>query len=239
MMPIYEQPALQMLLLLDEVKRLYHGRLNDHEVRVDLLVAKAKEDKNGDATGPALRLHGYQANAIVRITSYKDRVLGRGDAEIVVDGDMWHLWSRDQQMALLDHEMEHIEVIVKDVMNDAGMLTTELQRDDASRPKLRLKKHDFQVGWFDSVARRHGEASFEVSQARELLEDQEVRQIYFPWHEPSAETRKRDKAAKKPSVDRGDDGLGVEITAGGKTVKTTLGGLKRVEKHLAGKAKVK
>ena len=236
-MPIYEQPAPQMLLLLEEVKRLYHGWLEDHGIRIDLLVAKAKEDKNGDTSGSALRQHGYQANAIVRITSYKDRVLGRGDAEIVVDGDMWHLWSREQQMALLDHELEHIEPIVKDAIGEGGMRTTVLQRDDANRPKLRLKKHDFQVGWFDSVARRHGEASFEVSQARELLEDQEVRQIYFPWHEPSAETRKRDKAAKKTSVGQGDDGLGVEITAGGKTVQTTVGGLKRAEKRLAAKAK--
>jgi hypothetical protein len=196
-MPIYEQPAPQMLLLLDEVKRLYHGRLDDHGIKIDLLVAKAKCDKNGDTNGVALRLHGYQANAIVRITSYKDRVLGRGDAEIVVDGDMWHLWSREQQMALLDHELEHIEPIVKDVIDDAGMLKSDLQRDDANRPKLRLKKHDFQVGWFDSVARRHGESSFEVSQARELLEDQEVRQIYFPWHEPSAETRKSEKKSAR------------------------------------------
>ncbi len=199
-MPVYEQPAPQMLLLLEEVKRLYHSRLDDHGVRIDLLVAKAKQDKNGDTNGCALRLHGYQANAIVKVTSYKDRVLGRGDAEIQVDGDMWHLWSREQQMALLDHELEHLEPIVKDVIDDAGMRKTELQRGRREPPETadqetRLPSRLVRCG---RTAPRRGiirgvacpGAARRPRGAANL----------FPWHEPSAETRKSEKKSGKLKV---------------------------------------
>ena len=46
------------------------------------------------------------------------------------------------------------------------------KRDAQGRPKIKLRKHDFQVGWFHEIARRHGEHSVEVRQCRELVSEQ-------------------------------------------------------------------
>jgi hypothetical protein len=51
--------------------------------------------------------------------------------------------------------------------------------DAVGRPKLLMRKHDHQFGWFDEVAQRHGEASPEVRQARVLMESSG--QLYFDF----------------------------------------------------------
>jgi hypothetical protein len=54
-------------------------------------------------------------------------------------------------------------------------------RDDLDRPKLRVRKHDHQFGWFDSIARRHGPASFEVQQYRKFNESH--RQLWLEFED--------------------------------------------------------
>jgi hypothetical protein len=62
--------------------------------------------------------------------------------------------------------------------------------DALDRPKLAMRKHDHQFGWFDEVAQRHGEASPEVRQARVLME--KSGQLYFDF-EPRSTTPKRER----------------------------------------------
>jgi hypothetical protein len=47
--------------------------------------------------------------------------------------------------------------------------TGAVERDDLDRPKLKMREHDYEFGWFAETAHRFGEDSFEFSQARELL----------------------------------------------------------------------
>jgi hypothetical protein len=86
-----------------------------------------------------------------------------------VPGDRWNHWDEDQQNALIDHEVTHISLVI----NRKGILTL----DDLGRPKLKMRKHDFEVGWFHSIAERYGAASFEVQQARVL--QAEAGKFYF------------------------------------------------------------
>ena len=171
-MPVYELARDDLLVALAEVMGLYHVELRDADVRIDVLVAYAKTDANGDPTGPAVKLHGHPCCAKVRVIGLRDRVAGRGDAEIIIDGDNCDTWPPEQLRAILDHELEHLELQV----SDEGLV----KRDDAERPKLRLREHDRQFGWFDSVARRHGYASIEVQQATQMTERDELRQLYLP-----------------------------------------------------------
>jgi hypothetical protein len=150
----------------------YHPHLRDAQVSVDVLLAHASTDANGDTSGPALRLHGYACVATIRIVSLKDRVAGRGDAEMLVDGDRCDTWSDEQLRAIFDHELTHLELQVSDQGN--------VRRDDIDRPLLRIRRHDHQFGWFDSVARRHGKHSIEVQQAHQLTAMAELRQLYLP-----------------------------------------------------------
>ena len=171
-MPIFEKDDGRVGQVVAELLDLYHGELAEAGVRFDLLLAEASTDDNGDPVGPALKSSGYTAAATVRVLGLKDRAKGLGDAEIVVDGDRWPEWSAAERLAILDHELEHITL-----STDAE---GSIRRDDLGRPRLKLRLHDRQFGWFDNVARRHGAASVEVGQASTIARLGELRQMYLP-----------------------------------------------------------
>lgn len=131
---------------------------------------------DSESSEPVLKHQGYAAGAVVRITPLKDRALGVADATIVVDRAGWLALSQRQRNALIDHELTHLQ---RKLDKDSG----DPLCDVLDRPKLGMRKHDHQFGWFDEVAQRHGEASPEVRQARVLMESSG--QLYFDF-EPRA-----------------------------------------------------
>jgi hypothetical protein len=149
----------------------HHDRLLKADVKIDFLMAFASQDDNGYPTGPAITHQGYRAAGLCRILSLKDRAMGRGDAEIILDGDRWESWDVERQNALLDHELTHLSLVVNQM--------DVLQRDDLDRPKLRLRKHDFQTGDFIEVAKRHGMHSFECEHAKRVMD--EAGQFFWPY----------------------------------------------------------
>ena len=172
MVTTYERSTNELDDLLAAVMDEFHPHLRDARLTVEILRAHATRDENGDPVGPAVKLHGYECCATIRIVGLKDRVAGRGDAELVLDGDNLDTWSEDQLRAILDHELTHLELQV----DDYGAV----KRDDIGRPLLRIRKHDRQFGWFDCVARRHGSHSIEMQQAHQLTAMDELRQLYLP-----------------------------------------------------------
>lgn len=147
-----------------------HQPLLDNRVKIDLGFAMAeRNEKTGEPVGFALKQHGVRALAKVRIIPLKDRVMGRGDAEILIDKDWWDTATEPEQRAVLDHELCHLEVR----FNESGVV-----KDDFNRPKLQLRPHDYQIGWFVNVAKRHGPASAEVQQARQMQD--ESGQYFWP-----------------------------------------------------------
>lgn len=119
--------------------------------------------------GPALKLHGHPCAAIVRPISYKDRVKGMADVEIQICFEEWENLTPEERAGLLDHELEHVQVVYKD---------GELQTDKLGRPKITMKPHDFECGWFKGTAERRGAAAPEVMQAKRLLE--RFGGVFFP-----------------------------------------------------------
>jgi hypothetical protein len=99
-------------------------------------------------------------------------VAGLADAEITLDADRWKELGRGKRIGLIDHELTHIEL----VYDDDG-----LALDDNERPKLKLRKHDYEFGWFNEVVERHGNDSLEREQAARLLYN--AGQLYFPGFE--------------------------------------------------------
>jgi hypothetical protein len=141
-----------------------HEPVLDAKVTIEYLFAYGAEDANG-IKSPAINHNGVQALGLCRIVSLKDRVKGCKDIEITLDGDWWGCHDEAEQEALLDHELHHIEVVPG-------------KKDDHGRPKIRLRKHDIEVGWFSTIAARHGKHSKERIQARSLMEHS--RQFYWP-----------------------------------------------------------
>lgn len=178
----YEEPSPDQISLLAEVRRQYHDqRLGD--VTIDLLIAKADENEDtGEPKGNAITVHGMAAYSVTKINPLDLRVQGLADARIIIDGQRWTALSKSTRAALLDHELTHLELRTDKWGNTA--------LDDWGRPKLRIRKHDFQVGWFEEVAERHGRNSIECIQAKELVDDHG--QTYFPFMvaepDPPAET---------------------------------------------------
>jgi hypothetical protein len=125
----------------------YHEDLKKAGVTIECLLA-SNEDGN------AVKLHGWPCYATIKVMSYKDRVAGSADARMVIDLDKWADLHENERNALVDHELQHLELVL-DKFN-------HVKTDDIGRPKLRLRPHDYELSGFNSVVRRHEDASIEV-----------------------------------------------------------------------------
>jgi hypothetical protein len=176
-MPTYSKASEEINDLVQDVMQRYHGGLHDAGVLVETLMAHPCLDDNGDPKGSAVSVAGYRCVAKIKILGLKDRVCRGYDAEMIIDSDQWEESSEETRAAIIDHELTHLELVTDSEGN--------VKRDDAERPKLRVVKHDYHFGWFTAVARRHGEASIEVQQAREMI-DQRFKQLFLFDLEPVA-----------------------------------------------------
>jgi hypothetical protein len=147
-----------------------HQLIERHKVKVDYLFAFADTDEDGQPINNALNKNGIRALGLCRKIGLKDRAKGMGDVEILIDHDHWKTIPEAEQRALLDHEMTHIQVCVNQ--------RDEPKLDAIGRPKIKIRKHDVEVGWFASVAQRHGAASIEQIQAKQILD--KAGQYFWP-----------------------------------------------------------
>jgi len=160
----YTQATTETMTLLASARARYHSPRLSQELTIGVLMASA------------VTQHGAAAIAKVRIVPLRDRAHGLPDVEILLDEQHWTESDRAHHMALLDHELTHLLPI-----EDSG---GRLMVDDLGRPRVRLRQHDWQVGWFHEVAKRHGSRSVEVLQAHALADA--YGQLYFDF----AETRR-------------------------------------------------
>lgn len=163
--------------------KTYTAASDDLETHINRMRTKCHQDLEHVTIGalfildtdkglPCLKLAGYPCAAIVKITSLRERASGSPDAVIIVDQATWFTLKAEQRAALIDHELTHLE-------RCRDKKTQQRLVDAIDRPKLRMRRHDHQFGWFDDVAERHGEASFEVHQAMQLFT--QARQLYFSF----------------------------------------------------------
>lgn len=164
-MPTFERCDKSVETLAKNILNQYdtHKPLVALSVKIDFVFAHADVDDKGRVLNDALTKNGVKALGIARKLPLKDRAMGRGDAEISLDGDWWTAATAEQQAALLDHELHHLEV--KSDKNG------NVKYDDLGRPELKLRKHDVEVGWFKCIAERHGAASQERIQARVIMDN--------------------------------------------------------------------
>ena len=142
-------------LTIQKVMRENHGDLHAEGVTITAMIARSEE-------GPAIKVRGCEAAGCIRITKLMERTLGLGDAVMILDGERLDAWSSKRLQAVIDHELRHL--MLKPCKKTGGY-----QLDDEGRPKLRIRPHDFEFGWFARTAELYGEESYEVSQAREIV----------------------------------------------------------------------
>jgi len=165
-MPNFRQADKQAFTLVESLIEDHYEELRDAEVKIGILFAYPTS-----GAGPCLKNAGHAVAAKVRVVSHKDRVAGLEDAQILVDGNAWEGWSEERRAAVLDGRLCALEVL----KDDEGVVL----EDDCSRPRLKVKPHDFVLEGFAEIAERYGEESLEVSTARAITD--EFGQMLFPW----------------------------------------------------------
>ena len=169
--------------LTKQLMRKYHADLHDAGVTFTVLMATPDEDE-----GPPLLINGYPQAAIVRKTSTRNRVAGLADFEINVDAREWEKMGPDTRRALLDHELEHVELVMLPEKKGGGVA-----RDCAGRPRLALKNHDWQLGGFRVIAQRHRRHALEVQNAQAFADT--FGQFVFGFAGPAPVVAGKRKAA--------------------------------------------
>lgn len=148
-MTTYQQAEGDVLKVLNEAIGKWHNDLSDAGVRIGVLMAT-------NPAGPAVKHGGYSAYATVKIVALKDRVLKPVDCEILIDQHEWDHLKAGHRLALIDHELSHIELVRHEE-------TRQVIRDDLNRPKLKSKKGDWNGGdGFAEVVERHKGFAIEV-----------------------------------------------------------------------------
>ncbi len=135
--------------MLETAMSKFHESLKNNEVTIGLLKAERKKRKDNTWTdGPVLAVRGHSCAATIKVTNIKHRALGVPDAIITINWEWWGQHDNKLRLAVLDHELTHIEVDV----DGEGIG----KRDDLDRPKLLTRYHDWELGGFLGVVQRHG-----------------------------------------------------------------------------------
>lgn len=166
----------------DEIMAKHHPRLVGAGVTVSLVMAS-------NDNGEAVKLHGYRCAAVVGCNSTKDRIEGKADATIAIDAQWWKHAKAAERAAVVDHELTHLLVergpdrITKDPTEIPEVFREirepSYKTDDAGRPKLKLRLHDWQLGGFAEIVERHGDSAVEQQAFRDTAKRYE--QLLLPW----------------------------------------------------------
>jgi hypothetical protein len=160
MSTIYRMASDEESLLVTTAMTRWHELLRDAQVKVGMVFAHNED-------GGAVKHGGYNAAATIKPLSLKERVIKGYDAEMLIDEDHWDSMDERGRLALIDHELSHIQPVPK---TDAEMKkdpSTPWKRDDIGRPKLRSRKGDWNAGdGFKCVVERHGENAIEFTNLR-------------------------------------------------------------------------
>ena len=171
----YEAADDGVMNLIYKVQKTLHKPHADAGVTIQAVMAHPPVDENGDATGPAIKVRGHAVGARIRVTTLKQRAMGDKDLEIEIDDDGWDVLSYEETVALIDHELRHVDLKTKE-----GVLV----RDDLGRPMFTKRYHDVEFGWFFDNARQHGAVSPEVRQLARFLTSEHYTQCFLPGMEP-------------------------------------------------------
>lgn len=165
-MPTYQKAPPEINELANDILCQFetHQALLYARVKLDFVFAFGDVDEDsGEKVNDAITVRGRRVYGEARKIKLKDRAMGRGDAEICLDGDWWNYEGTPaQKRALLDHELHHITPKVDKAGN--------VKLDDLGRPEIKLREHDVEVGWFSVIAARHGEDAMERIQAKNIHE---------------------------------------------------------------------
>lgn len=174
----------------------------------DLLDVFADLDSTGEPVGPAIKSGGYPVAAQISLVSKADRALGRADVLIKIDADGWKDLSDERRAGLLDHELYHLQP--RKDKEEAW------KKDDLGRQMFAMRSHDVQVGWFIEVAKRRGENSPEVRQAKIIADKWGQILFFFGETAPLPLTSEKPQSRRQRAIGGAQVDAATEELAAGK-----------------------
>jgi hypothetical protein len=151
-------PAIEALLVRTMEK--CQPALHKAGVRISVLLVRREVKKEGYVH--ALKAKGYPLYAKTQVTSLPDRARGLADAKLVIDAFAWDGLPDRRKAALLDHELQHLDLVEYRPTKRNGWLTG-IRHDDLGRPMLRSRPHDWEIAGFAEVVERHAGNSIEAA----------------------------------------------------------------------------
>jgi hypothetical protein len=143
--------------ILSDTMERWHQPLHEAEVRVAILWAENED-------GPAIKRGGDPVAAQIQVLALKWRVLTDHDALLTIDKNVWDSLDQASQIALVDHELSHLELAKFTKIEGASI---RFDRDDIGRPKLTTVPGDWASSdGFRHVVVRHGSAAVEAISVR-------------------------------------------------------------------------
>lgn len=174
---------------LRSLRKKHHPMLDKARVRLEaFFVTTDGED------GASLRYKGSPTSCKTEILSQVNRVGSKADARILIDKIDWDNATAPQRDAMLDRALTFLKVKQKE---------ETIVLDGNDRPKLELRVPDRVFAWFDVVAARHGEASLEVQEAKQVIDNATT---YLPGFDFLARGEKSGKSnvVKMPSQNKSE-----------------------------------
>lgn len=175
-MKVYQEADDDVEKLIQRLVKAHHPDLvkahHPDLVKAGVTVAAVFVVDSDDPEKPVVMHHGSPALAVIGAVPAKYRALDCPDAVIEIDRTRYQKATPKRRESLIAHELHHL------VAHTGAM-------DGADRPKLKMRKHDRQFGWFDAIAKRYGEDAWEVIQARQIVS--EAGQIYFGFAQTGGE----------------------------------------------------
>ena len=169
----YEAVGRTVLMMVNDTRHRWHQVLEQCGVTVAAVFVDDVDEETGESHR-TLKQGGYMAAATIAIVPLKYRVLGVADALLTIDAATWATLDEDERLGLVDHELQHVMVRAAErglvQLGDDGKIDRSARLDDHRRPVLKLRLHDWQLGGFRDVARRHKAAALEVQQVRAQLD---------------------------------------------------------------------
>lgn len=155
------------------------------EAGVTVEVFMARND-----TGDAVTLHGWPCQAVIKINNLENRTAGLADARMIVDANRWERKSAGERRGLVAHELHHLDLI----RHKQG----QVKKDDMDRPRLRMRKHDWELGGFDTIAERYEADAPEVQVAARIWK--RLDQMEIDWTTAAMKEATVDTAEREPEL---------------------------------------
>lgn len=190
---------------LAEARKRWHPVLEKCGVTVAILAIADVDEETGEVR-PTLKKQGYPCAAVIAIASLKHRVLGVADAILTLDAATWSDLDDAARLALLDHELCHLRVRGAErgfvELGEDGRPDRPPRTDDHGRPVLKMRQHDWQLGGFREIAKRHASQSLDVQQVRACRDESGQ---YFWDFDLEAAVDLLQQGAKLRAVGSGDE----------------------------------